>query len=137
MAFTDEFKRAKEAVLKTKTRAVRRTLIHTFQAIVNESPVDTGRFRGNWQLTFDRPAIGTVERMDKGGGAVIAEVAQMIQSYETPLEMEAWFVNNLPYAANLEYGSSQQAPQGMVRVNIAKVPTVLANYLRREAQGGG
>jgi len=136
MAFADEYQRAKELVLKKQSRAVRRTLIHTFQAIVNESPFETGRFKGNWQLTFDSPALGTLERLDPTGGSVMAEIAQMIENVPNVLELEAWFVNNLPYAVELEYGSSPQARKGFVRVNIAKVPNVLSTYLKQESGSG-
>lgn len=38
---------------------------------------------------------------------------------------EFTLTNNLPYAERLEYGWSNQAPQGMVRVNVARFNTLL------------
>ena len=38
----------------------------------------------------------------------------------TRCENKITLTNNLPYAQRLEYGWSQQAPQGFVRVNVSR-----------------
>ena len=41
-----------------------------------------------------------------------------------------YITNNLPYAERLEYGYSQQAPAGMVRVTAARFRELLARAAR-------
>lgn len=39
-------------------------------------------------------------------------------------------VNHVPYIQYLEYGHSNQAPAGMIRVSLAEVPQIAEKYLR-------
>lgn len=130
--FLARFRRAEEKVFENKSTVMRKAVIDLFQRVVNESPFDTGRFKGNWQITSNIPAEGTVDRMDPGGAQANAEIASHMSELEDPMEMEVWLVNNLPYAEPLEYGLSDQAPEGMVRVNIAKFPRIVAKYAKQE-----
>lgn len=97
-------------------------------SVIKMSPVDTGRFRGEWQFTIDTPAVAQNGRIDPSGNESIAEVvdgALMLQIGQT-----AWLVNLLPYAIPLEYGHSDQAPNGMVRITIAR----FQELVRKEAE---
>jgi hypothetical protein len=67
--------------------------IELFSGIVNDTRVDTGRLRGNWQIQENAPATREIERLDKAGTTVIAE----IQDKSTPSGL-TYFANNLPYA---------------------------------------
>lgn len=40
--------------------------------------------------------------------------------------------NDVPYVPNLEYGSSKQAPHGMVRVSLREIGNVLAQAVQHE-----
>lgn len=95
---------------------VRKVSLDMFRKVIVKSPVDTGRFKGNWQVAIGSIPAGTVEIDDKSGTATIAKVTA-----ET-LQMKAGDVitlaNNLPYARRLEYGHSKQAPAGMVRTTV-------------------
>jgi hypothetical protein len=68
------------------------------------------------------------ERLDKSGQQAMAEVAA-----NTPkgAGQETYIANNLPYIEELEYGSSKQAPAGMVRVNFARVQKNLADAIAK------
>lgn len=95
---------------------VRKVSLDMFRKVIVKSPVDTGRFKGNWQVAIGSIPAGTLEIDDKGGTATIAKVTA------EALNMKAgdviYLVNNLPYARALEYGHSKQAPAGMVRITI-------------------
>lgn len=80
-----------------------------------------GRFRGNWQVTFDRPAVGAVDRVDKAGTATLAAGREVLAHYDSGEYGSIWFTNNVPYAQRLEYGWSKQAPAGIVRVVAAEI----------------
>lgn len=89
-----------------------------FQAVNERSPVDTGRFRGNWQFGRNSVPGGTIDRQDPGGTAASAEA---VKALTTPLGGVVYYTNNLPYAQRLESGYSRtQAPAGMVRVSVAE-----------------
>ena len=80
-----------------------------------------GRFRGNWQVTFDRPAVGAIDRVDKAGAATLAAGREVLAHYDSGEYGSIWFTNNVPYAQRLEYGWSKQAPAGIVRVVAAEI----------------
>ena len=80
-----------------------------------------GRFRGNWQVTFDRPAVGAIDRVDKSGTATLAAGREVLAHYDSSEYGSIWFTNNVPYAQRLEYGWSKQAPAGIVRVVAAEI----------------
>lgn len=87
--------------------------------IVRRSPVDTGRFRGNWQTSIGQPAAGTVEKLDPSGSDALREGASAIADLQ-PFSI-TYLANNLPYAERLEDGYSEQAPSGMVALTFAEL----------------
>lgn len=104
-------------------RVFREIVMEIARAVIMSSPVDTGRFRGNWQLGVDRVPAGTIDFTDPTGAmttAVIAEGTIALRAGDV-----AYIVNNLPYAIELEYGHSQQAPQGMVRITLERFQSIV------------
>ena len=81
-----------------------------------------GRFRGNWQTSQASPVLGATERIDPSGALAIAEA----QEKGGGLGSLTYMTNNLPYAQALEYdGHSGQAPEGMVRINMARIAAIV------------
>lgn len=78
-----------------------------------------GRFRGNWQVSFDVPAMGETGRIDKSGNLTIATGEVVLSSFKVGMA-NIYFCNNVPYAYPLEMGHSSQAPNGMVRITAAE-----------------
>jgi hypothetical protein len=79
-----------------------------------------GRFRGNWQVTFDVKAGGTLERIDPQGDETKAAAQGVVLGFTSDVGT-IWAVNNLPYGPRLEFeGWSSQAPAGMVRISVAE-----------------
>lgn len=108
-------------------KALRMAVVLTAQGIVSQSPVKTGRFRANWQFGRALPQ-GSLALTDTSGAATIAKIAGQVTSLKAGGEV--WIVNNLPYSGKLEYGHSQQAPSGMVRVTLANLPAAIEQYVR-------
>ncbi|ATE85635.1 putative tail protein [Salmonella phage St162] len=108
---------------KNPETVMRAVSLKLFSAIIKSSPVDTGRFRGNWQTTGATPATGLVAGVDTTGNKAVNNASTYIGS--APNWYEFTLTNNLPYAERLEYGWSKQAPTGMIRVNIARFNTLL------------
>ena len=96
--------------------AVQRISLEVFQRVILRSPVDTGRFRGNWQVGIGRIPTGTLDLNDKTGQATISKAQAAALSLEAGQSIT--LVNNLPYAQRLEDGWSAQAPAGMVALTV-------------------
>jgi hypothetical protein len=104
-------------------KVVRGTLISLSSRIIKRSPVDSGRFRGNWQATIGSPASGQLSSIDTNGSATAANAANMANRLEAGSIF--YLTNNLPYGERLEYGYSKQAPSGMVRITLAEYEKIL------------
>lgn len=101
---------------------VRKATIELFSSVVKSTPVDTGRARGNWQCTIASPASDQVEHTDKSGAGAISDIVATVPQKAGSI---VWLANNVPYIRKLEYGSSKQAPNGMVRINIQRFASIL------------
>ena len=100
-------------------QAMRKVLIDTDQSVVQMTPVDTGRARGNWTAGINSASSGG-GGLDPSGSATIARLNSAAQSFKVG---DSFVVsNNLPYIERLENGWSDQAPSGMVAVSLARIP---------------
>ncbi|MFP2269396.1 hypothetical protein [Enterobacter ludwigii] len=77
-----------------------------------------GRFRGNWQVSFDAPTTDETGRIDKTGDLTKAAGNYTLSHFKVGMK-SIFFCNNVPYAYPLEMGHSTQAPGGMVRITAA------------------
>jgi hypothetical protein len=87
-----------------------------------DTPVLTGRLRGNWQISSGAPKSGTVEVTDPTGTTTTAKVAEVAGKLSNK-DASVFLTNNLPYAYRIEYDgwSHTKAPEGMVRKNFIRV----------------
>lgn len=122
MGFGSDMRSATKRIEDAHNKIARAATLDYFSGTIKDTPVDTGRARGNWQTSVGTPVSGEIDRDDKGGTAAIAEVEA-----KTPAGagQETFMANNLPYIDSLENGSSQQAPAGMVRRNLARVQRIV------------
>ena len=112
------------ASLDETSRAI---VLELFGSVIKDTPVGTGRARGNWQTTIGAPASGTVDRL--GESEALADVAQQTASFGAGKVI--YLSNNLPYIYRLEYdGWSKQAPGGMLRKNVARIQSIVAKAAR-------
>jgi len=120
MSFATDLDKAVLNIKGFTEKQVRGTLFGLSSRIIKESPVDTGRFRGNWQASIGSPAPSTTSRLDSTGAGSINDAAVTVQGLK--LGQTFYLTNNLPYARRLEYGShSKQAPNGFLRINLQRV----------------
>ncbi len=124
--FTADLRKFAELAGKSLDQTCRGVAIKWFSSTVMATPVDTGRLRGNWLLTRDQPATGMSARLDPSGAAVISDITLRVGGVGTV----NYLTNNLPYAEAIEYGHSKQAPEGMVRVNFARIKAIIADVAR-------
>ena len=109
----------------------RKIILDIDASLVKRSPVDTGRFKGNWQMGINNKPSGTLDVFDGTGSTTLALHASQVNG--STIGNKYYMVNNLDYAQALEDGYSQrQAPQGMVeltRIEFQSTVDAIANAL--------
>nr|WP_309504287.1 hypothetical protein [uncultured Roseovarius sp.] len=92
------------------------------RGLVLKSPVDTGRFKGNWNVGVGQMDLKTTETVDPSGGGTITRADRELTAYASAEGFPVInLTNNLPYAVRLEDGHSNQAPNGMVGLTVAEL----------------
>jgi hypothetical protein len=118
MATNDRFRASiKRRIEKSKGKTelfVKKLLVDIDASLVAKSPVDTGRFIANWILGNGSVYQSTYERFDASNNAPIISGLKVNGQV-------IYITNSLPYANRLEYGYSDQATDGMVRLTLAEV----------------
>lgn len=94
-----------DEVLRTATMEI-------FGRVIDRSPVKSGRFKGNWNASVGAADTSVSDRKDPGGSVTKARVQSSVSSAKSGDEI--FLVNALPYARKLEFGSSKQAPLGVI-----------------------
>lgn len=124
-SLTLDLSRFVDKTLARLNRVKRAVALELFTSIVYDTPVDTGRLRGNWQISIGSPLVGTIDRLDPNGEQVAREIAAMVG--ESKLEDVLILRNNLPYAHRIEYEgwSHTKAPHGMMRKNFVRIQQIL------------
>lgn len=128
-----QWRRIEDNVNRKIETAVRKIVLDAFSEVIAMSPVDSGRFRGNWQTAIGVQPTGTVELLDPQGTIVTARVA-VVAGQVNPGDM-IYMVNNLPYAQRLEDGYSGQAPAGMVKLTVQRYIPIADQIIRSVARG--
>jgi hypothetical protein len=137
-SFAEQIRSFGDGAKRKQTDVLRKASLDIFSRIIMRTPVDTGRLRGNWQATLERPATGEVDLRDNspvndtgaGGGAAIGAMTMTVLGAESPTLF--YLSNTLPYAARIEYeGHSRvQAPQGMVRRTLVEFQSIVEDAVR-------
>jgi hypothetical protein len=101
----------------------------TSSGVINMTPVDTGRLRGNWQVTADSPATGLLEGAFGGAGTppTAAEVNRASGGMANAHPFgKIYVVNNLPYAVAANYGEgTHRVAHLMMERAVANVEAIL------------
>lgn len=129
MTFSVDVANWAEKAGKNIEQVKRGVALDMFSKVIVRSPVDTGRFRGNWQTTINGAASGELEKLDPSGQDAINRANAVIASASG--DSDIYMVNNLPYAQRLEFGWSQQAPSGMVRVTVSEFERAVNDAIRK------
>ena len=87
-----------------------------------------GRFRGNWMFSIGSPDNTTTDEVDPSGRKSTARIVD--GAIEFKAGDTAHITNSLPYAIPLEFGHSQQAPGGMVRITVARFQQIVLDAIR-------
>lgn len=117
--FAVDVRKWAETTGQTLEQTVKAVEMEMFSRIILRSPVDTGRFRGNWFVDQRLEADLT----DKTGAVTIDKMQAAVMASE--IGGVTSFINSLPYSERLEFGYSKQAPEGMLRLTAAEFGAVV------------
>ena len=125
---------------KEVDRIRRGTIIKLFSQVIDDTPVDTGRLRGNWRTSVGKPINGTLIQNDKSGLRAKGKILNKLGTFGDSVHM----TNNLPYAKVAEYGEwngptekvnssgfSRKATKGMMRKNALRAKKILRRIARQ------
>jgi hypothetical protein len=99
------------------------------RGVVRKSPVHTGRFRSNWQVSKNVPRTTELALTKENQGVTISRGARTIETFDLKNDSQLIIQNNVPYANRLENGHSKQAPDGMVALTINEAAQRYRNIL--------
>jgi len=145
-SFANQMKAWERKTSSKMDLATRQIALQIFAQIVLKSPVDSGRFRSNWQVSIGSVPSGTQEgnafpqgdAVDVKGPIYYAKLSGGEAAlFGANAGDTIYFANNLPYARRLEEGGypdgpkvengrSSQAPNGMVALTIQEFQSVVS-----------
>ena len=133
MSFSDQLKQSRIALINETEEYRQGITIKLFNSVIADTPVNTGRARANWQTTEGNPAEGTLSETNqipvgRDGGTAQQRVVDFVT--QSKPDTAIYLTNNLPYIEKLEFGSSSQSAEGMVRKNMARIEEHLKNRFR-------
>lgn len=118
-AFAKDVQKLIDKSMGRADQVIRAITLQLFSDVIERTPVDSGRLKGNWQVSIAAPITITTDRMDKSGKRTKKAAEKNIGGAGTITYM----TNNLPYAYRIEYmgWSHEKAPAGMVGVAFANI----------------
>jgi hypothetical protein len=119
MSFAADLSRFQIKTEKQLKTVIRKITMEAFRGVVLRTPVDTGRARANWSPSIGSASTATSDNTDKSGSGAIATAQKSV--FDWNCTGSIFLCNNLPYIGALEYGHSQQAPGGMVRLTVSDI----------------
>jgi hypothetical protein len=103
-----------ENVTKNRTKEIAEKV---FSGIVMRTPVDTGSLRASWRVSLNAPDLSRTINKDRN--SPLGPPAFTLG--DVPLYSKVFISNVTPYVMPIEYGWSNKAPYGMVRVTLASL----------------
>lgn len=130
MSGNDKFRRGvAQSVEKSKDKlelAMRRLILEANNRMIVKSPVDTGRFKGNWMVGNSRINFTTNDDAKSNSYGAVDNYNKAIINALKINGQTVYITNSLPYSRRLEYDSwSKQSPMGMVRVTVAELKPIM------------
>jgi hypothetical protein len=132
MSFELDITKFAEATKQSVETVSKKVIFKLNELVVLRTPVDTGRARGGWVASIDRPSEMD-KPLDKSGFGTVSEANN---TADKSIGRIYWLTNNVVYIRSLEYGRSNQAPQGMVRLSLQEIQNAFQSFVAREKHGG-
>jgi len=119
------------ANIMLKTNEDAKKVVKTLnKAIVDGTPVLSGRLKGGWTGSQNAPITIETGRLDANGSTVLADLDSVVDGLPKNRDWTFFLANNVPYGMKIEYLQySAKAPYGMVRVNISRIASLVKQAL--------
>lgn len=128
MGFAEDLKKICDRAGDKAELVVRRAALDIGGQLVDRSPVDTGRFKNNWQTGIGGMDKSISAAADLGGAGALARLAAQVATWKPGQSI--FISNSLPYAYRLETGWSKQAPTGIVRLTVQNFEQAVAKAVQ-------
>lgn len=142
MGFAQDITKFIEKTGLKADKVIRKVAFDGLEGCMKMSPVDTGRFRGSWNVGINKinkavapakegkssTARGVMDAGKFAEGAALISKAKFDSS-------TIYITNNLPYAGELERGSSKQAPSGVLKITVERLKLNLAAAVKAVENG--
>lgn len=124
--FSKKMRKASKVVLTNADKLVREVAETILQAVVSDTPVDTGQAKSNWIVSIDTASMDTRDPYVPGkkGSTAVENIIATVEMGHQKLSAylsghEIHITNNLDYISGLNDGSiSNQAPPDYVQKAI-------------------
>lgn len=130
---TEKFRRFTEEMIdemegEQATLALKKTAFDLLKRVIEKTPVDTGRARGGWLAYLEEENVqvnvseGSSRSLDPQAVAEGREMGDFEEELRGPFK-RIEMLNGVEYIIPLEYGHSDQAPAGMLRIAMREMRT--------------
>lgn len=105
---------------------LRKICLDAYDRVTLLSPVDTGAFRANWNVSIATPDLTASRERTTFNPAAAQAIVSELKWGQT-----LFITNDMPYAIPLERGSSRQAPAGVLNVAFLQTVGDVESVVRR------
>lgn len=125
-------------------RVIKKVVVAVDEAVVDETPVDTGRARSNWRVSVGAPTTEVISpyapgrhlgKAEVGNAAAAKAQAREAVSVRAPGQ-DVYLCNSTPYIGLLNAGHSGQAAPLFVQRAVLRGLEVIRSIRLREIFGG-
>lgn len=131
-SFREQLEQFSESTMARADEVFRSIVIQVGESVVSLSPVLTGQFKGAWRFSVGSADSSVPVTPDPDGRSTISAIVSGAQSLS--YGQAAYIANNLPYAIALEYGYSNKAPSGIVRVTQQRFEQIVRRAIAENAE---
>lgn len=124
--YQKQFKGIAIAIQEETQEYITKYAINLLNNLVLKTPVDSGRARGGWIVSVNKPDDYVSQLVSKSGAAVLTNGIKRINNNYKSLDDVIYVQNNLPYIQRLDRGWSQQAPAGFVNSAVKQTDVQFA-----------
>ena len=125
MSLANDLKKFAKLSIEKQDRVVRSSFIQLGNEMEFKSPVDKGFFKSAWIGGIGNPV--DFVSIDSGRDAV-GSLHAMLGGFK--VGQVFYYTNSMPYALKLEYGHSDQAPGGIVRLTARRWNKIVNEQIR-------
>lgn len=134
MSTHSDVMKIQKALADRPDKLIRGFAFECAKKIIKRTPVDTGRARGNWNISAGEADFSTTESRDKSGVKTLMQAKREIS--KVVYGDNIWIANGLPYIGRLEKGWSKKQGGHMVRLTAAEVQPLADRIVREIARHG-